>query len=656
MLLPMAKVRVVGPKSYFYAALNVIHYLGVLQIEDYSKQIQAGDTAAPVLLTHLRNMDIDETTRRDRVRLEQLLGRVTAITTAIEPGVAGQKSALEQVDSAYERIWRNTCDDLVSDCAQLVKRLEAVTRDLATHKGELERELGTLSKYQSIVEKLYPLSSQLYRMQGFEAVALLINKKYGSVLQLIREQVGILTKQQFELVAADVDPETIAAIIVFNKNYSEQVHGFLWAEKVNQLRLPESLADKPFDQIIDHIGARRQEIPLEVAGINEKLADLSEKWYVKLIAMKLAIQDRIEELTIPDTLAQTDLSFVITGWMPKKSVSDLIKRVNKEFHDTVFVEELRLTAEEMDQAPVVYENRAWAKPYEMVMAIFQKPMYGTVDPTPYMAVFFPIFFGLIVGDIGIGAFLLTVALYCRWRYKRVIWVKPVTTIAIMGTLSAILFGFVYGEFFGNILELNHLIKEVHIMGIKFPINRIDAMMPMLYLSIGIGAVHITLGLILGAVNAIKRKAKKHLAERTGMLVVLFAIFTIVAAVVLEVEQLMTPSYVAMLVGIVLLIYGAGFMGVIEILGTLGNIFSYTRILAIGLAGMILAMVANQMAGSMGSVFIGVTVALLLHALNILMISFSPTIHSLRLNVVEFHKQFVEYGGQTYKPFKRTGGG
>lgn len=648
MILPMMKVLIVGPKRYFYQTLNIIHYMGVLQMEDFTKTVEPTETL-------LRNMDIDEPSKLNRMRLEKLLGQIAAIVTAIEPDLMSQKEAQREVEDAYNRVWKNTSEDLAADGTQIVKRLELITKDLATRKSDLERELATLSKYENIVEKLHPLSSQLYRLKGFEAVALLINKKYGSVLPLIREQIGNITKHQFELVAAEVDEDTIAAIVVFNKNYTESVHSFLWAEKVNQLRLPESLANKPFDQILEHIGARKQEIPDEISKINEKLAGLSAKWYVKLMALRLAVQDRIEELTVPDTLAQTDLTFVISGWLPKRYYNDLVKSVSKEFRDAVYIEKVDLSPEEMEKAPVIYENPRWAKPYELVMGIFQKPLYGTIDPTPYMAIAFPIFFGLIIGDMGIGAFLLLVTLFCRWRYKNVVWVKPVTTIAIMATLSTILFGILFGELFGNILELNHLIKEIHIMGIKFPINRIDAMMPMLLLSLGVGAVQVTLGLILGVINSIKRKAKKHLAEKVGMLVVLFAIFTIIAAVVMEVQPLMTPAYTAILIGVVLLIYGAGLMGVIEILGTLGNIFSYTRILAIGLAGMILAMVANEMVGAMGSVFIGIVVALLLHALNIVIAAFSPTIHAFRLNVVEFYKQFVEYGGQPYKPFKRTGG-
>lgn len=650
MLLPMMKVRIVGPKTQFYSALNIIHYLGVLQIDDFSKKVEPGDAI-------LRSMDIDDQARKNRAHLERLLGRVTAIIAAIEPDDATQKAVFKQVDNAYEKIWRDTCDDLATDCGSLVENVEANARDLATHKRDLERELGTLTKYQGIVEKLYPLSSQMYRLQGYEAVALLINKKYGSLLSLIREQIGKITKQQYELVAADVDAETIAAIIIFDKNYSEPVHGFLWAEKVNQLRLPESLAGKPFDQVLDHIEARKMEIPQEIAGINRKLAILSEKWYVRFVAMELALHDRIEELEVPTTLAQTDLTFVITGWLPKKYYAELTSYLGKEFDGTVFAEEMEMSPEEMETIPVVYDNPAWAKPFELVMGIFQPPVYGTIDPTPFMALFFPIFFGLIVGDIGIGLFLLLVSIYCRFRYRAIIWVKPVTTIAITASLSAILFGVVYGEFFGNILELNHLIKEIHIAGIKFPVNRIDAMMPMLYLSLGIGAVQVTLGLLLGVINAAKKKAKKHLAEKAGMLIVLLMIFVALAASLEAIPGILaTPAYVGFLIGIVLLVYGGGILGLFEVISTIGNIFSYSRILAIGLAGMILAMVANQLSGSMGSIFVGMTVALLLHALNIVLAAFSPTIHALRLNVVEFFKQFVEYGGQDYKPFKRTGGG
>ena len=647
MIVPMSKVQIVGPKKYLYDTLNVVHRLGVLQIEDMSKGMEPGDM-------FLRNMELDPETQKEKGELEELLGKISAIGATVEPfgDMAKTKQAIKTL---YADIWIKKCRELADDCTEVVNSVGSTTRKLATKKSELDRELAMLLRYEGIVSKIYPLAPQLYRLKGFEAVALLVNKKYGEVLDLIREEVGKITKKQFELVSAEVDDTTIAAVIVFNKRYLDQVHNFLWAEKVNQLRLPESLQDKPFDQILDLIKKRKTEIPQELTGVKERLAEVSDEWYVRLMALQLAVQDRIEELKESHKFAQTDFTFVVTGWLPNRDLPPTQKLLSDQFGDRVIIEVLELSAHEMGEAPVIYDNPAIVKPFEMIMKIFSPPRYGSIDPTPFLAVFFPILFGMIVGDIGIGLVILAVALFVRHRYKTILVAKQVTSIFIMASISTILFGVLYGELFGNIFELMHVIREIHVFGIKLPINRLEAIVPMLLFSLAVGAVQVISGLFLGVANAIRAKARKHLIEKIGMLMVLFAILAILGASLLEIEFLMGPAYVVILIGVVALAYSAGVMGVIEIFGTLGNIISYTRIAALGLAGAILAMVANELAGSIGSIYVGIALAVMLHIINIAVAAFSPFIHAIRLNVIEFFNQFVEPGGKNYKPFKRTGG-
>ncbi|MFH1736610.1 MAG: V-type ATP synthase subunit I [Actinomycetota bacterium] len=647
MILPMSKVQILGPKKYLYDTLNVVHRLGVLQIEDMSKGIEPGEM-------FLRNLELDPKTQKEKSELEELLGKISVIAATVEPFEDVGKTR-KAIKTLYDDIWIKKCRELADDCTEIINNLESTTRELATGKSELDRELAMLLRYESIVSKIYPLAPQLYRLKGFEAVALLVNKKYGAVLDLIREEMGKITKKQFELVSAEVDDTTIAAVIVFNKRYLDQVHNFLWAEKVNQLRLPESLQDKPFDQILDLIKKRKMEIPQELKSVKERLTEVSEEWYVRLMALQLAVQDRIEELKEAHKFAQTDFTFVVTGWLPARDLTRTRKLLSDQFGDRVIIEVLELSVHEMEEAPVVLDNPAIIKPFELIMKIFSPPRYGSIDPTPFLAVFFPILFGMIVGDIGIGLVILAVALFVRYRYKTILVAKQVTSIFIMASISTILFGVLYGEFFGNIFELMHVIREIHIFGIKFPINRLEAIIPMLLFSLAVGAVQVIFGLFLGVANAIRAKMRKHLIEKIGMLLVLFAILVIVAAFVLKLEVLMGPAFIVILIGIVALVYGAGMMGVFEIFGTLGNIFSYSRIIALGLAGAILAMVANELAGSIGSIYVGVAVALLLHLINIVVAAFSPFIHAIRLNVIEFFNQFVESGGAEYKPFKRTGG-
>ena len=118
------------------------------------------------------------------------------------------------------------------------------------------------------------------------------------------------------------------------------------------------------------------------------------------------------------------------------------------------------------------------------------------------------------------------------------------------------------------------------------------------------------------------------------------------------QVLMYPAVIILLVSISALLYGGGIFGTIEIVSTMGNILSYARLMAIGMASVILALVANQFAGTLGIVVVGVTVAVLLHALNLVLAMFSPSIHALRLHMVEFFTKFYEGGGTQYKPFSR----
>jgi len=108
-----------------------------------------------------------------------------------------------------------------------------------------------------------------------------------------------------------------------------------------------------------------------------------------------------------------------------------------------------------------------------------------------------------------------------------------------------------------------------------------------------------------------------------------------------------------ILAIPLILYGAGGCGTLEIMSTVGNILSYARLMAIGMASVILAMVANRLGGAIEVVVVGVIIAVLLHALNILLAMFSPSLHSVRLHLVECYSKFYKGGGVVYRPFRKS---
>ncbi len=644
MLVPMAKVQVIGPKRYFYDVIGTLHQLGILHIEDTSKQASVDELK-------LRRMAMDEKTAQLKSLLENLLIRVNGILSAIQP--SEKPEGAEQVkDMYYHEYWREDTEGLRKEIDELIAELEVRARDLANKKSDLELELNSLRRYQTIVQKVAPLAKQMVALEGFETVAFLLEKKYKSLLDVIDKEMSELTKNQFEIVSTDVDEETTAAMAIFNKRYSAQVHQFL-SGNVTEVRLPPELAHEPFDVALSKINDRLSELPKELGEVKKQLAEISKEWYLKLSAISEVLGDRIEEIGVVPQFAQTDFTFVITGWLPVKHLKKTEKLLRERFGERVVFAQLPVSQHELEEAPVVLENPSWAKPFEIVLKILQPPRYGTIDPTPFLAIFIPAFFGLILGDIGYGLLVFLGGLFARIKFKGRQVAEAIGSMFMAMGISCMIFGFIYGEAFGDMPKRLGLLRELEIGHYKvLPFERVDNMMTLLYITIGVGVAHIMLGLVLGVINSLREKAIKHASERAGFLAILVGI--LIGLFVWFFLKMPTVGQAVLAVigilGLALLIYGAGVLGIFEVFGLFGNIFSYARIMALGLAGVILGEVANELGVHMGFL-VGGLIALLLHAINLLVGAFSPTIHSIRLNVLEFFNRFYESGGREYKPFK-----
>jgi V/A-type H+-transporting ATPase subunit I len=277
------------------------------------------------------------------------------------------------------------------------------------------------------------------------------------------------------------------------------------------------------------------------------------------------------------------------------------------------------------------------------------PRYGHIDPTRLMALFLPIFFGMILGDVGYGLLLLLIAFFLRRKFRRGVG-HDVLTVLTIGAAWSIVFGFLYGEAFGSIGE------RWGMHPLLFDRASSEDIAGLLGMSLLVGAVHITIGLILGVWEAIKDNSRSHLLERGGMLIGLVGLFLMIGGVTKFLPTgFMTPAIAGVIIGIVLMGASLGWLGIlmgpIEFIGLIGNILSYLRIAAIGLASVYLAKVANDVAGMAGNFIVGLIIALLIHSLNLVLGAFSPTIHSLRLHYVEFFRKFYEGGGRSYEPYR-----
>jgi V/A-type H+-transporting ATPase subunit I len=635
MLQKMKRIQVIGPKKEFNHVVDLLYHEATIHLEDVSKCVSSEEI-------HLSVVEKGKT-----LEIAEIISKISVILATL-PKIPDDAATQGRIDRELQG---KTRDEIIQQSKDVIRELEDVTKDLAKKKSDLKLSITTLERYAKILNIIQPMEREIPVLENYEVTILLIQRQYEDVLDLIREEMAKITGNRFEMSSTPVDEETLATLMIFHKRYSQQVHSFIFSVNVNEVRLPQEYMGKPFYEMFAGIETNKLQKTKEIQSIDEKLSRLSVKWYHELAVLKKTFEDISEELEEFNKFGYSEFTFVVMGWIPKKYLQRIKDLVKNTFGDTVVIQELEVSAEEMEKAPTFYDNPRWVKPFESIMQLVRPPKYREIDPSPFLAIFFPIFFGIMVGDIGYGLVILAFALIVKNKFRTVDFARNLADILIISSISTIIFGFIYGEIFGDFGEIMGWLHPVHYIGVTW--NRLEAILPMLIFAIAIGVLHIFLGLIIGIVNEVTRKNKKHLSEKVGMLLALSGLITIIfLALEMIPAWMLYPAIIMVIVALVLIIYGAGALGPLEIMSSIGNILSYSRLMAIGLASVILAFVANKLGEEMEILAVGIFVAVLLHALNIVLAMFSPSIHSVRLHLVEFFSKFYEGGGIVYKPFKR----
>ncbi len=292
---------------------------------------------------------------------------------------------------------------------------------------------------------------------------------------------------------------------------------------------------------------------------------------------------------------------------------------------------------------MVLRNRRVVRPFEAVLRLLPPPRYGSIDPVWYVALFFPLFFGLMLGDVGYGVIIAGLAWLLHRRSRPGTLLRQVSEIAGICAASSLFFGVLFGELFGDLGR--------RLWGFRpLVFDREEEMVAFLAVAVAIGFVHILIGLVLGVLTARRREPRLALARglTAGMLVLLAMVLGAAAGVLPE--AIVLPGAVLLGLGFPVLVFCEGVAAPVEFLSTVGNVLSYARLMALGTASVMLALVANELAGTVGNLALAVLIGVLFHAVNLVLGLFSPTIHSLRLHYVEFFGKFYDPGGRAYRPF------
>jgi len=622
MILAMAKVRIMGPRDRLPEVLLSLQTLRILHLTA---------PAAEPLLSH-GALSSRET--RERRYLLAALDDVSATLTelGLESGT-GRPGPPPPTETSPESLAR---------WVRLAGRARRTAERLKAKRIGLEEERALILKYQGFFSAFRPLLEDETRLRNSSVYHVLLKRGERDAIPRLRSSLAALIGEGFDTLSRELPDGETALLVVVSAAAAPKVERLLAEARLQEVPVPAAYGGTTLAAAIPRMLARLGELPGELDAVARERQELARRDGAELRLADAGIRRRLQELEALPLSGMTPHAFVLEGWVPRNRCALLTDRLHTEVGESITVTELSKEEWHSEEAPVVLQNPRLFRPFEAVIGLLPLPRYGTIDPTPFVAVFFPVFFGLILGDIGYGLLLAAGGLILHWRSKPGTLLRSVAEIIGPCALFSILFGILYGELFGDL--------GTRWFGLKpLLFDRGQALIPFLLLTVALGAVHILLGLILGVINA-RRHPREAVGRGASAVAVVLIILALLAAVHVLPNGFFTPAVIGLLIAFPVLIFAEGVVAPIELLSTLGNILSYTRIMALGIASVMLAVVANRMVGMMGSAVVGVVFALLFHLVNFAIGLFSPTIHALRLHYVEFFGKFYSPGGVRYQPF------
>jgi V/A-type H+/Na+-transporting ATPase subunit I len=625
---PMAKVGILALKSDRSAILSALHDLGLVHFETVRKEAMA-------------ELEAQTGGEPQRQVADQLLRFRTL------------KSSLPPVSAAPTEV--GSLDQLLAATASV--HIDGEVLDLKREEDRLLTERKQLADVQELLSRHRYCSVPLEQLRSKNLLAF-FGESSADGFPRLQQEIEAIAEAAFSSALLGKQVRFVVAVPTANADAVGRL-----AQQSGVKLAPVPQLEGRIDEELPKIASRLQAVDQRLAAVRAGLADLSRSNYARVAAIEegLAIENRKFELY--GRMGGGRESFAVEGWVPQRSMPLLQAALAHAADNRVHLYPVPST----EEPPTLIENPPGVRRFEFFIRFYAIPKASEFDPTWIFALAFPIFFGFMLGDWGYG---LVILLFSVWMIagfpgggklpnavksfpKLIMSPRSMQTLAytlLPGCVVAIALGFYYNLVFGFSLPWY-----------TAPASPIHSVGKLLVIAGFIGLLMVCVGFFLGILRAYYQHHPKLVLMRVGAIIlaigVAFAGLTVIHAGGFDFHN---PTFVALIVvtlaGLVMMLVAEGAQALMGLIEVVSHILSYTRLVGILLASVILAAVIDQVSWGLfhtpaiwAPVF-GAIILVFGQVFNLILAVFEPGIQGARLIFVEQFSKFYEGNGRPYAPF------